>query len=162
MKEWFEQLEQRERLLVTAAGALLIVVLIVLVVIRPISSQTSRGLELIDDKRALLTELGQVAQRIGPQGGGTARVNTGNSESLVVVVDQTTRNAGLATYLKRNQPDGANSIRLRFENAPFDTVVEWLAALQNNFNVSATSANIDMANDPGRVNCNLTLARAGA
>ena len=85
-----------------------------------------------------------------------------NPDSLVVVVDQTTRSAGLAMYLKRNQPDGASSIRLRFENAPFDTLVEWLAELQSKYNVSAISANIDMASDPGRVNCNFTLGRTGA
>jgi general secretion pathway protein M len=162
MKEWFEQLEQRERLLVAAAGALVIIALVVVLVIRPISGQTSRGLELIDNKRALLTELGQVAQRIGPQGAGAATSNVGNPDSLVVVVDQTTRSAGLAMYLKRNQPDGASSIRLRFENAPFDTLVEWLAELQSKYNVSAISANIDMAADPGRVNCNFTLGRTGA
>lgn len=161
MKEWFEQLEQRERLLVAIAGALVIIALVVILIIRPISGQTSRGLELVDEKQALLTELEQVAQRIGPQGGNASSVNTANADSLVVVVDQTTRSAGLAPYLKRNQPDGANSIRLRFENAPFDTIVEWLAELQVNFGMSATSANIDMAADPGRVNCNFTLARAG-
>jgi len=162
MKEWFEQLEQRERLLVAVAGALMILALLVLLIIRPISTQTSRGRELVEDKRALLSELGQVAQRIGPQGGATSPINMTNTDSLVVVVDQTTRSTGLATYLKRNQPDGANSIRLRFENAPFDTIVEWLAELQSKFNMSATSANIDMAAEPGRVNCNLTLARTGA
>jgi len=162
MKEWFEQLEQRERLLVAMAGVLVSIALVVLLIIRPISSQTSRGLERVADKRALLTELEQVAERIGPQGGGISPLTGANTDSLVVVVDQTTRNAGLATYLKRNQPDGANSIRLRFENAPFDSIVEWLAELQVNFSMSATSANIDMAADPGRVNCNFTLARAGA
>jgi general secretion pathway protein M len=162
MKEWFEQLEQRERLLVAMAGGLVIIALVVLLIIRPISSQTSRGLERVADKRALLTELEQVAERIGPQGGGISPLTGASTDSLVVVVDQTTRSAGLATYLKRNQPDGANSIRLRFENAPFDSIVEWLAELQVNFSMSATSANIDMAADPGRVNCNFTLARAGA
>jgi len=162
MKEWFEQLEQRERLLVAMAGVLVSIALVVLLIIRPISSQTSRGLERVADKRALLTELEQVAERIGPQGGGISPLTGANTDSLVVVVDQTTRSAGLATYLKRNQPDGANSIRLRFENAPFDSIVEWLAELQVNFSMSATSANIDMAAEPGRVNCNFTLARAGA
>ena len=162
MREWFEGLEQRERLLVAIAGALFIIAVIVLFIIRPISSQTSRGLELVDDKTALLEELEQVAQRIGPQ---KSRVSPGNitsTDSLVVIVDQTTRNSGLAAYLKRNQPDGASSIRLRFENAPFDNIVEWLADLERNHNLSATTATIDRASGTGRVNCNLTLARTGA
>lgn len=162
MKAWFEGLEQRERLLVAVAGVLVIIAVLVLGIIRPIAGQTSRGLERVADKRDLLVELEQVAQRIGPQGGGVTPGNAVNTDSLVVVVDQTTRSAGLATYLKRNQPDGATSIRLRFENAPFDTVVEWLAELEAKYNLSATSANIDMASENGRVNCNFTLARVGA
>jgi len=162
MREWFEGLEQRERLLVAIAAALTVIAVVVLLIIRPISSQTTRGQELVADKTALLTELEQVAQRIGPQGGSAPTANLTNTDSMVVVVDQTTRNAGLASYLKRNQPDGADSIRLRFENAPFDTVVSWLADLENNYGMSATSANIDLGAGAGRINCNFTLARAGA
>lgn len=162
MKAWFEGLEERERLLVAVAGVMVIIAVLVLGIIRPIAGQTSRGHERVADKRELLTELEQVAQRIGPQRGGMTPGNAVNTDSLVVVVDQTTRNAGLAAYLKRNQPDGATSIRLRFENAPFDTIVEWLAELEAEYNLSATSANIDMASDTGRVNCNFTLARVGA
>ena len=162
MKEWFEGLEQRERLLVAIAAAMTVIAVVVLLIIRPISSQTTRGQELVADKTALLTELEQVAQRIGPQGGSAPTANLTNTDSMVVVVDQTTRNAGLASYLKRNQPDGADSIRLRFENAPFDTVVSWLADLESNYGMSAGSANIDLGADAGRINCNFTLARAGA
>jgi general secretion pathway protein M len=162
MREWFEGLEQRERWLVASAGVLAIIAVVVLAVIRPISSQTARGLELVEQKKTLLTDLEQVARRVGPQRSGAPTGNLGNTDSLVVIVDQTTRRTGLAAYLKRNQPDGATSIRLRFENAPFDTIVEWLADLEANYSLSATTATIDRAAGRGRVNCNFTLATAGA
>jgi len=161
MKEWFEQLAPRERLLVMVAGVLVGITIIVTLGIRPIINQTSRGHELVDDKQALLAELSQVAQRLGPQGAGTQSAGLGSTQSLVVLVDQTTRTNGLAPYLKRNQPDGASSIRLRFENAPFDNLVEWLGQLQSQYGLSATSANIDVAAEPGRVSCNLTISRSG-
>jgi len=162
MREWFVQLAPRERLLVAVAAALLVVALIVLLGIRPIVNQSKRGHELVADKRELLAELRDVAARFGPQRGGTQTVGAGGDQSMVLVIDQTTRSAGLAQFLKRNQPDGTSSIRLRFENAPFDTLISWLSGLQQQNGVSVTSANIDVAAEPGRVNCNLTLTRPGA
>lgn len=163
MKEWFEQLEKRERWLVMIAGALAVVTLIISFGIRPIVSQSKRGHELVEDKRELLAELSEVAARLGPQRGGARQPGaSGSTESLVLVIDQTTRSSGLAQHLKRNQPDGADSIRLRFENASFDTLITWLNGLQNQYGMSVTTANIDAAAEPGRVNCNLTLARPDA
>ena len=143
------------------AGGLLVFTLIISLGIRPIINQSKRGHEMVVDKRELLTELRQVASRIGPQRNGGQGAAGGASQSLVLVVDRTTRSSGLAQFLKRNQPDGAASIRLRFENAPFDTLVTWLGDLQNQHGMSVTTANIDTSQQAGRVNCNLTLTRAG-
>jgi len=163
MKEWFEQLDARERILVMIAGGLAVVALIVMAGIRPIVTQSARGHERVEDKRELLAELREVATRLGPQRGGAAQPDVpSSSQSMVLVIDQTTRGSGLAQNLKRNQPDGTSSIRLRFENAPFDALITWLNDLQDRHGMSVTSANIDVAAEPGRVNCNLTLARPDA
>lgn len=162
MKEWFEQLAPRERVLVAVAAGLTVVALILTLAIRPIVNRVDRGYELVEEKTALLSELGQVAARLGPQGISSSGVAVSDTRSLVVLVDQTTRARGLATYLKRNQPDGPASIRVRFENVPFDTLMAWLSQLQGQFGLSTSTANIDLAAAPGRVNCNLTLNRAGA
>jgi general secretion pathway protein M len=79
----------------------------------------------------------------------------------VVVVDRSTRERGLGTYLKRNQPEGANGIRLRLENAPFDDLTGWLADLQTRQGLTAVSVSFDPTGEPGRVNSNLVLERTG-
>lgn len=160
MKAWFDQLDARERLLVSIAALLALFALIVMLGIRPIVTQTARGQARVSQKQQLLSEVERLAERLGPQTGGTeiAAAN-GGGQSLVVVVDRTTRANGLAPYLKRNQPDGANAIRLRLENAPFDVVIEWLGLLSAQYGLTATSVNIDTAGAAGRINCNLTLSR---
>lgn len=158
MKDWFTQLDARQRILVMSAAALFVVAVIFIFGIRPVLSSAERNQQLIADKESLLVELTQAAERLGPQTRDTQSGNR-NQSSLVVLVDQTTRNHGLSGNLKRNQPDGANSIRLRLENAPFDALVPWLSELQNSHGLSAASANIDTAQSPGRVNCNLVLSR---
>jgi general secretion pathway protein M len=161
MKVWFEQLAPRERMLVSIGAVFTVLVLIIMIVVRPITNRTAQGYDKIEDKQALLTELNQVAQRFGPrQNGGSGAVSSAG-QSMVVIVDQTTRANGLAAHLRRNQPDGTESIRLRFENASFDTLIEWLTDLQTRHGIATIAANIDVAAEAGRINCNLTLSRAG-
>jgi general secretion pathway protein M len=162
MNEWFQQLVPRERMLVMAAAGLAVIALIGTLGIRPVVNRVDRGHELVQEKETLLTDLTGVAQRYGPQSGGGGAMVVTDTRSLVVIVDQTTRALGLATHLKRNQPDGASSIRLRFENVPFDSLIGWLGQLESQFGLSTKTANIDVSAEPGRVNCNLTLDRAGA
>jgi general secretion pathway protein M len=159
LQTWFEQLAARERLLVAAAAALLVVAIIVLGAVRPLTSAAARSAEQIADQEALLQELDELAARLGPQSGAGAQALAGGGQSLVLVVDRTTRSSGLGAFLKRNQPDGEDAIRLRFEDAPFDALVEWMVELETGYGLAATSVNIDAGRATGRVNCNLVLAR---
>ncbi len=128
-------------------------------IIRPIVTGKTLAEQRIDDKLQLLSELETAGARFGPVPGVPAPAGADSNQSLVVLVDRTTRRYGLGAFLKRNQPDGNSSIRLRFENAPFDAMVSWLSELQTNFALTTVSASIDSAQEPGRVNCNLVLAR---
>ncbi len=159
LRNWFEQLAARERVMVSAAAVLLIFAIIYLAGLRPLLISAERKATAVANQRELLADLTQVAARRGPQRGAAAGAG-GSDQSLVLVVDRTTRDKGLAAYLKRNQPDGTDAIRLRFEDAPFDNLLSWLVEMQSSYGVGAISANIDTSRSPGRVNCNLVLSRA--
>jgi general secretion pathway protein M len=160
VRQWFATLAPRERLLVSLAGGLLIIAVVVIVGIRPLSAGLKTATLQLADKRAVLADIERVAARFGPQTGAAAARPTG--ESLVVLVDRTTRSRGLGPYLKRNEPDGNDTIRLRFENVPFDELIGWLADLQMNQAIGVVSANADPGQDTGRVSANLQLSRAAA
>ncbi len=161
MQAWFQQLAPRERLFVSIAAALVLLLLVVTLGVRPIVSNTIQGQKRVVDRMDLLSEIERVAARIGPQSGSAPSARGVGNQSLVVVIDRTTRETGLAPYLKRNQPDGATSIRLRFENAPFDALVEWLGDVKSQQGLVVTSASIDKTAQTGRINSNLTLSRGG-
>jgi general secretion pathway protein M len=101
-------------------------------------------------------------QASAPQAMAAAGVaKAGGGESLVVLVDRTAREAGLGAALRDQSPDGNNGLRLQIEGAPFDTLVTWLANLQQQHGVSIESATIGAA-APGFVNAMLSLKHAGA
>ena len=158
LRDWFDKLAPRERSLVLAATVFAVVALLYALGIRPLYTGRAQTVDQIQTQRTLLTDIEQVARRFGPQSGKAAPLAT-TAESLVVLIDRSTRERNLGTYLKRNQPEGANGVRLRLENAPFDELAEWLGEVQSRQGLAAVSASFDPSGEPGRVNSNLVLER---
>jgi len=156
LREWFEKLAPRERWLVLAAAAFAAFALVYALGLQPLYAARGRAAAAVEAQRSLLSDIEQVARRFGPQGAATGPVPT-NGESLVVLIDRSTRERGLGAYLKRNQPEGPNGVRLRLENVPFDDLTTWLAETQSRHGLTATSASFDPSGEPGRVNSNLVL-----
>jgi general secretion pathway protein M len=160
IREWFERLAPRERWLVLAAAVFAILALVYALGLQPLYAARGRAAAEVEAQRSLLGDIEQVARRYGPQGAAAAPIRTdgqANGESLVVVIDRSTREGGLGSYLKRNQPEGANGVRLRLENVPFDELTAWLVDTQVKHGLSADSASFDPSGEPGRVNSNLVL-----
>lgn len=160
VREWLDKLAPRERVLVLAAAVFAAFALVYALGLQPLYAARGRAAAEVEARRSLLSDIEQVARRFGPQGAATMpAASTG--ESLVVVIDRSTRERGLGTYLKRNQPEGASGVRLRLENAPFDELTGWLADVQSKHGLAAVSASFDPSGEPGRVNSNLVLERVG-
>jgi general secretion pathway protein M len=160
IENWFGQLLPRERILVLVATGLIVVSVIYLAGIKPLYSGATETATRVADKEVLLQQLQQAAARVAP-----ATSNTpvqGSNQSIVVIIDRTTRIRNLSPYLKRNQPDGKSGVRLRFENAPFDELVTWIAELESGYGMSTSSTSIDGTGAPGRVNCSIVLTRQGS
>ena len=159
MKDWFESLNPRERILVTTAGGLAVLVVLYLAIAMPLMSAADRTGQRVADKQLLLEEIRAFAARNGPVSPGSG--SAGSGQSLVVIIDRTARASGLGSHLKRNQPDGDGALRLRLEDAPFDNLVGWLAELETQHGVRVNTASFDRAGATGRVNCSLRLTRGG-
>jgi general secretion pathway protein M len=159
LREWFDNLSERERNLVYAAGALVGVALVYLVLVLPFQASGKRMAARVQQKAADLAWM----QASAPQAMAAAGVAQagGGGESLVVLVDRTAREAGFGPALRDQSPDGNNGLLLKIEGASFDTLVTWLASLQQQYGVTVESATFGAA-APGLVNATLSLKHAGA
>jgi general secretion pathway protein M len=160
LQQWLDKLAPRERWMVMGGALFAIVALIFALGIRPVYRARDAAAERVAEQRQLLTDIEQVARRFGPQSPATAATPTSN-ESVLVLIDRSTRERGLSGYLKRNQPEGTDGVRLRMENAPFDELLLWLSDVQSGQGFAAVSASFDPAGEPGRVNANLVLSPVG-
>jgi general secretion pathway protein M len=101
-----------------------------------------------------------VAGELQARAGDGAAIESTN-ESLVVLVDRTAREAGLGSNVTGQTPTGESGIRVRLEQAPFDSIVLWMAALEQRYGVLIDSASIDRSAQSGLVNASLVLTRPG-
>jgi len=155
---WLQSLQERERLLVYIAGGLSAVLLVYLAIFAPfnkiISTRSARVERKQDDLAWLLSTAPTVRMLAASQPG------VASGESLVVLIDRTARQAGLASALTGQTPNGEHGMRVRLEAASFDALVGWLASLQQQYGVNVESAAIDRTDKTGTVNASLVLTRA--
>ena len=155
MKDWFEMLQPRERVVIALGGAIAVLILVWSVAWMPLRSANLNLHAAAMEKYSLLAD----ASRLQPSGAPPGLAAT-SAESLVLIVDQTHRAHGLGGTLSRNQPDGENGIRVAFQRVPFDQLVNWLGALRQGHGIVVVTANLDGAQQPGLVNASLLLQRS--
>jgi len=154
MREWFDNLGERDRKIVTWGGAV-VLVLVLLGIIVPLNRNIAVARERVTRKQGDL----QFIQSVAPQlaSAGPASGNAASAESLVVLVDSSARESGLGKSLTNSQPTGDKGLRVRLDRVGFDAMVAWLARLSQQHGVRVESAEIESAGETGLVNAGLVL-----
>ncbi len=161
MKDWFYDLDKREKIFVVSGAVAVFIAIIYAFIWVPIDKSHKSLVTSVATWQRSLAEL-RPLQGIPAPGGSAAtkqRVNT--QQTPVVIVDQTLRARGLDRSLKRSQPTTSNGIRVEFENVAFDDLVLWLGDLSGQYamDVSSGSFSATSQSDVGRINATLTLER---
>jgi general secretion pathway protein M len=153
IRAWYAGLQQREQRVVAVGGIILAVLILVLGILMPLQSAVSNAVRRNQTKREDLAWMQVNAPEIRASGN-VLPANTG--EAPVVMVDRVGREAGLATALRGTQPNG-NGVRVQLEAAPFDTMVTWLATLDERYGLAIESITLDRTARPGVVNASITF-----
>ncbi len=156
MRAWYDNLSERDRLIVKI-GAAVVLVLVILGTVLPLNRSISQARQRVTVKQGDLAFI-QAAQPQLSAAGPTGSVAGG--ENLIVLIDSSARESGLGKSLSSSQPTGERGLRVRFERVAFDGLVAWLARLAQSHGVSVESAEIEFAGEVGLVNAGLVL-RAG-
>lgn len=158
MNDWWNSLVPRERIFILGGGILLAVFLIFWMGLRPLFVHSATTTQRVAQKETLLADLRAASALLANRPATDTRLPAAD-ESLVVIVDRSSREAGLAGALKRNQPVGNDGIRVRFEGASFDQIMAWLGTLNASYGIDIESAAFESASEPGIVQASLTLKR---
>lgn len=156
VRAWYAGLQQREQRVVTIGGVVVAVLILVLGILMPLQTAVSSAVKRNEAKRQDLAWMQVNAPEIRAAGNQLAG-DTG--EAPVVLVDRVGREAGLGGALRGTQPNGTG-VRVQLEAAPFDTLVTWLATLDERYGLAIESITVDRGARPGVVNASITFTQA--
>ena len=159
MRDWFDSLQDRERLFVITAALFLAFAVLYLGIWMPLDRGQKSLSVSVDTWKTALAELRPLKGQLQNPASGQA---TGRNQSLVVIIDNTLRERGLYSALQRSQPTAGNGIRVEFENVAFDDLVLWLGDLSTRYSMEVQAGSMSVASraGPGRINASLTLERS--
>jgi len=157
-KRQWNALGSRERRALTVLGAFLGLLLFYLVFWLPVQAGLSRSQARLASIEGQLAQVRSEAAlvaglRAAPPGEPPADVGSAFQEAAVA--------NGLKEAVKRVDADGARSVRVQIEAAPFPALMSLLVDLQKK-GLRAEKARLDRNPKPGTVNADLTLQAQGA
>lgn len=163
MRAWFDSLGTRERMMLAAGVVLLIPLLVWALLWQPLASSVDRLQGEVAQQRETLAWMQRAAAEVKRLSGSGAAAAAGlGGRSLLAVVDQSARAAGLGSGVKRIEPESADAVRVTLEGVAFDTVLTWLDTLGRDFGVAAGTVSVEREPVPGQVSMRLTLQAASS
>jgi general secretion pathway protein M len=157
VRDWYAQLQPREQRMVAFGGIALAILVLVGGILLPLQSAVSGANARNETKRADLAWMRANVAEIRASSNDT--IPADSADPPVVLVDRVGRAAGLTDALRGTQPSG-NGVRVQLEDAPFDTVVSWLATLDQHYGLSIDSITIDRTVKPGLINASITFSQS--
>ena len=159
MQQLLAERSPRERLVLALAAGLIGILIVYALFWQPLQKKGDALAKGIVRQQALKQWLEASRQEVIRlrQQQSPANTRTGDGRSLLAIVDQTARQAGLGGQLRRVAPDGKEGVRLRFEAVPFDKFIQWLEDLLSSQNIAIESTAIDNRDETGLVDVRLSL-----
>ncbi len=159
MKAWWENLGARERGLIVVGTVLVMMLLSYVLAWEPLRNSDRRLRQNVAERRADLAWMRQAAEEIKRLGGAGAARPVADNRSLLTLVYQTARAAGLGAALKRVAPQGDDKLSAQLDGAEFDKLIPWLSGLERDQAIAIISLNVDRTDAPALVNARIVLGR---
>ncbi len=151
---WYDARDPRERLMIAWGGSAAAVIML-LAGLLTLQQGVSRARDRVEQKQRDLAFVQAAAAEI--LAAGPVRPAGAGAESLVVVADRATRQAGLVESLSGSEAASDGSLRTSFRAVSFDAFAGMLANLNTQSSVAVQSAEIESTGEPGKVNATVVL-----
>ena len=159
MKDWFLKLSQRERYMVLAAVFVIVVFLLYLLIWQPVAKDYAKTRKNVAMAEETITWMQSAAREVKQLrgSGGTLATHQQGKQFILGLIDKTAKAAGLGSVLKRVQPEGDTGVKIWFEAAPFDVLINWLDTIQSQHGLVVNEINVEQTEATGLVNVRVSL-----
>lgn len=158
LRERFDALAPRERLMVMAAAIVVAGALLYLAIWKPLQTTRADLRSALAAEKALATRIVAAKAEVAALRGGSAPTQ-GANRSLLAIVDQSGRAIGLGEGIRGVTPDGDNRARVRLDNVAFDDTVRWMDQLENRYGVAVQTADVSAKDKPGQIEARIAVTR---
>jgi len=158
MKNGFNQLNYRERYTLIIGAITLCLILGYFMLWEPVIKARAQLEIMVTAQHNTLRWMNTAAAEIQQlRGQSTAKPVQTHKQSLLSLIDQSTRQGVLAKANKRIEPKGEQAVRINFEKVSFTELMRWLGRLHNQHQVQVSSIHIEPEAIPDQVKVRLTL-----
>ena len=162
MKEWFESLEARERRIMLGGAVVLLLMSIYFLAWEPFITGLHDLQESTLRKQIDLTWMQNAAAEVKQlKANSSAPAQLASGQSILGIIDRTSKQKKLSESVKRVQPDGASQARVWLESANFDVVIRWMEELQTRHGIIIDTVTFDKKEEAGLVDARITFQAAG-
>jgi general secretion pathway protein M len=152
MRNWWNGISLRERMIVIIAGIVVVYVLLDLILIQPVLGQRQQLIEDVALAKEDLAWMQQAVEKIPAGSTGAVKALKG---SIVTYVDGQIARSGLKKNLQQMTPILKDSVRVRFSDVDFNQLLKFLLALEASIEIE--EVRILPQSDEGVVNASLIL-----
>lgn len=161
MKAWWENLAQREKILVAGGGTILALLILYQFIIAPIHHGLANSRNTLAADQELLGWMQTASQKIiALQSQGTLGQFVG-SEALLTTTQQSVHASAIGSSVTSIQQNTNNTVEVKFNKVAFDALTQWQIDLRKQFGIQAKQLLISRVSNNGIVQADLTLEAAG-
>jgi general secretion pathway protein M len=151
---WYATLSPRDQRVLNI-GAVAVVLILLVGVFLPLQLGFGKAKTQLQTQQQDLEWMKQVAPTLAAAGPGPGAADT--QESLVVLIDRSARESGLAQALTGTRPAGNGAMRVQLDHADFNLLTAWLSRLSAQHGVRVEAASFTSGSSPGTVTAAVQL-----
>lgn len=156
MIEYWQNLSERERKLLSAGGILVFIAVLYWGVWSPVADSLEAQQTAVESQQRQLGWMQQQAAEVVQLRSRGSR--TKSSGSLSAVVNRTARELGIT--LSRIQPQGT-SLQVWIDDVPYNQLINWLGTLRSQQGITAASLDLNATDTAGQVKVRRLLLTRG-
>ncbi len=156
MKQYWANLQPRERHTLLGGGIALVLILLYALVLDPFQQEMARLHQSVEAQTAELAWMQQAAAEVRQLRASSPTARRVAGQSLMSLVDASARSTGLSGAIKEIKPEGLG-VKVRLEEVSFDDMLGWLEQLNSQQGVSVSGLVMERLPQPGRVNASVVL-----
>ncbi len=162
LRNWYDSLQPRERVMVLVTTLVVVVTLFYVAVWEPLHKELQQELEKRDNLQKSLAWMQGAAQEVRAlRAAGVSGQRRDANTPVSLTIEKTAASAGIKSKLGKLESSGKNAARARLDNVDFNQMMLWLNTVEQTYGIAASSVNIESAGKPGLVNARISFSRNG-